>query len=151
MRNTSRALAPVADAHRHPHKSVLSSLNYSILDYLITLQPHASVLLTRMQEVTKTREKTSLGGRNQHLQHVWKGMLLLHESENMAITVHFHPGKNVNHHEHNKKMNKTPTFSRPVMQYCIFLCHLVPLWWDSTEHCVTLDAAVVVRTNFLLN
>lgn len=48
VRNTSGAFTPLADARMHarPHKSVLSSLNYSISDYLITLQPHASMFLT---------------------------------------------------------------------------------------------------------
>lgn len=50
VRNTFQALTPLADAHTRPHESVLSSLNYSILDYLITLQPQASMFLTCTQE-----------------------------------------------------------------------------------------------------
>lgn len=51
VKNTLQALAPLADAHIHPHESVLSSLNYSISDYLITLQPKTSMFLTCMEEV----------------------------------------------------------------------------------------------------
>lgn len=42
VRNTFRALTPLADAHTHPRESVLCSLNYSISDYLITPQTRES-------------------------------------------------------------------------------------------------------------
>lgn len=64
VRNTSGAFTPLADAgvHAHPHKSALSSLNYSISDYLITLQPQAAMFLscTQRNENASGVQSTSL-------------------------------------------------------------------------------------------
>lgn len=53
-RNTFKPLHPWL-THTRPHKSVLSTLNYSISDYLITLHAQASMFLTSTQEVTGRR------------------------------------------------------------------------------------------------
>lgn len=155
VRNTLQALAPLADAHIHPHESVLSSLNYSISDYLITLQPKTSMFLTCMEEVRGEDRR----GRFLNVINISE-RLTLQLSANKCLfcvsvkicTVHFLPGNSekidcVNHPERNSQMNKkqlkTQTvcsniwllicicvvrIKRHTRNPCVIICKITHVW-----------------------